>query len=179
MNQEYKDFLKAYDLLIDHERGFQNQYTDRGNWTSGVIGIGERKGTNRGITAMSYPELDIKNLTVNQTKEIYYQDFWLKCGCHKVGFYGGFNLFDMAVHSGQTKSIKTAQEFLNVSVDGVAGVNTLFALNEIDNNLFCCLFNGQRLLYVCSLKSLFKRYGRGWSRRIAKNLLLLKVELIK
>ena len=116
----------------------------------------------------------LKNLTDNETKEIYYRDFWIKCGCHKVGFYGGFNLFDTAIHSGQKKSIKISQEILGLKVDGIVGSKTLKALNDVDNELFCALFNGQRLWYLCSLKSLFSRYGRGWSRRVAKNLLLLK-----
>ena len=55
-------FDKAFDRLIGHEGEFTNDPKDRGNWTTGVIGRGQLKGTKFGISAMTYPHLDIINL---------------------------------------------------------------------------------------------------------------------
>ena len=68
-------FNKVFDRVIGHEGGFQADPKDRGNWTSGVVGQGELKGTKFGLAAMTYPHLDIKNLTVDQAKAIYFEDW--------------------------------------------------------------------------------------------------------
>lgn len=62
------------------EGGYQNVANDAGNWTGGAVGVGENKGTNFGISAASYPHLDIRNLTIQQADEIYYRDYWAASG---------------------------------------------------------------------------------------------------
>ena len=69
-------FYTSFERVIGHEGEFTNDKNDRGNWTSGVIGEGELKGTKYGISAMSYPNLDIENLTLKQAQSIYFEDFW-------------------------------------------------------------------------------------------------------
>ena len=46
-------FILSFDRVIGHEGLFQNDRDDRGNWTSGKIGVGELKGTKFGIAAMT------------------------------------------------------------------------------------------------------------------------------
>ena len=58
------------------------------------MGKGIRKGTKFGISAMSYPSLNIKQLTIEQAKDIYYRDFWLKLGGDKVHKAVMYQLFD-------------------------------------------------------------------------------------
>jgi len=48
---------------------------DDSNCAGSKQGRGELKGTKYGIAAKSYPHLDIKNLTLDQAKAIYMQDF--------------------------------------------------------------------------------------------------------
>lgn len=123
MNKIYND---AYDIILSHEGGFQNIHNDRGNWTSGKVGVGQNKGTKFGITAMSYPNLDIKNLTLDDAKAIYKRDFWDAIAGDKL--YPGLALvaFDTAVNSG----VGTAKKFLNqVSNDG-NGVNKFIELRR-------------------------------------------------
>jgi hypothetical protein len=59
-------FLKAFERIIYHEGGYANNASDLG---------GETK---YGISKRSYPHLDIKNLTLDQARQIYYFDFWIK-----------------------------------------------------------------------------------------------------
>src|SRR5690554_3598272 len=62
-------FDLVFERLIGHEGKFTDVRGDRGNWTSGRVGAGELKGTKYGISAMSYPHLDIKAITLEQAKD--------------------------------------------------------------------------------------------------------------
>jgi hypothetical protein len=64
-------FDQAFHRLIGHEGGYSDDRRDPGNWTKGKIGAGILKGTKYGLAANTYPNLDIKNLTLAQAKEIY------------------------------------------------------------------------------------------------------------
>lgn len=70
----------CYAFIQKWEGGYQNNPNDIGNWTGCEIGVGINKGTNFGISACSYPDLDIINLTPQQAKEIFYRDFWVPSG---------------------------------------------------------------------------------------------------
>ena len=58
-------FDKAFEFTIGVEGGYVNDPSDPG---------GETK---FGVSKKSYPNLDIKNLTITQAKEIYYKDYWI------------------------------------------------------------------------------------------------------
>ena len=160
-----KVWNKAFDLLIINEGSYQCLKNDRGNWTSGKIGIGELKGTKYGISAMCYPNLDIANLTLDEAKAIYYRDYWLRCKCDKLPDCLSIAVFDFAVNSGIKRAIKTLQKVLGVAVDGIIGNQTIGAsmskpLKETLNK-----YQDERLDFLISLES-FSRYGKGWTVRI-------------
>ena len=54
--------------VLEYEGGYQADPNDRGNWTSCKIGQGTNKGTNRGISACSYPNEDIKGMSLARAK---------------------------------------------------------------------------------------------------------------
>lgn len=163
-------FDQAFDILIDHEGGFTDDRNDRGNWTSGKIGVGELKGTKFGISAMSYPDLDIKNLTVDQAREIYARDFWGRLALERVPPQVRFDIFDTAVNSGRDTAAKLLQRAVGVKDDGKIGPVTLSAIAKISGESLDKKFNGQRLLFLSEIKT-WPHYGRGWVRRVANNLI--------
>ena len=69
-------FDECFSRLQIHEGGYSSIPEDKGNWTSGKIGVGVLMGTKFGISAARYPFLDIKNLTLAEAKDIYFDDFW-------------------------------------------------------------------------------------------------------
>ena len=135
-------FDRAFDLLIRAEGGYGADPRDRGNWDTGIIGKGNLKGTKYGISAMSFPQLDIKNLTLDQAKGIYKIHYWDKIGGDKLPPSLALVAFDTAVNSG----VGRAHGWLDRTRDW----------NEYLNI---------RLSFMQSL-STWKIYGKGWSSRI-------------
>lgn len=82
------------------EGGYQNAENDAGNWTGGAVGQGENKGTNWGISASSYPHLDIKSLTRAQAHEIFFRDYWQKSGADQLPWPACLIVFDTAILHG-------------------------------------------------------------------------------
>lgn len=152
------NFKKAFIALLGNEGNYVNNPEDPG---------GETK---FGISKRSYPELDIKNLTVEKTQDIYYQDFWLVCHCDKMSYAVAFEVFDAAVNHGQTKAIMLLQQALGVADDGKLGPISLQALSAFDPNDLLLRFEAYRLRFFTKLKA-WDIFGRGWANRVADNLL--------
>lgn len=163
------NYDEAFSRVIGHEGAFQNDRNDRGNWTTGVIGKGELKGTKYGISAMSYPDLDIRNLTLQQAKDIYYRDFWLRVEGDSLHDALVYQLFDAAINHGAGNAIRMLQRAVGVLDDGSFGPITRKAIKRrgIDDTLK--LFNAQRIRFFTRL-STFRLYGAGWMNRVAQNL---------
>ena len=108
---------QAIDRILQEEGGYVCNPTDKG---------GE---TNYGISKRWYPNLDIKNLTVTQASNIYYQEYWLKNHCHQLPQMIALMLFDIAINQGGSFARKALQQALNVNQDGIIGNKTLTAAN--------------------------------------------------
>jgi lysozyme family protein len=164
------NFDPAFDRLIGHEGAFQDDAADRGNWTSGRVGVGECKGTKYGVSAMTYPAEDICNLTLERAKQIYRRDFWGAAGCDTVPDAIKFDLFDTAVNSGVRQAIKLLQKAVGQDDDGILGPHTLQAVQSMPPLRVVARFNGHRLAYMAGLTT-WPNFSRGWARRIAANLI--------
>lgn len=99
---QLSDWQRARNFTAGWEGGFQDFEWDAGNWTECRVGAGTKKGTNFGITACSYPNRDIEHLTRQEADDIYYSDYWLKCGCDKLPWPLNLVVFDTAINFGTT-----------------------------------------------------------------------------
>lgn len=162
-------FDQAFERLIGHEGKFTNDRQDRGNWTTGVIGKGELKGTKYGISAMTYPDLDIKNLTLVQAKQIYKRDWWDKINADQINPALVFQVWDFAINAGMGTAKRKLQLAVGVLDDGIIGNLTIQAINKAELNDILLKFNAERLKYYTSL-STWPRYGKGWTLRVAGQL---------
>src|SRR5262245_28492186 len=115
------NFEYAFELTVGHEGGYTDNSADRGNWTSGVIGEGLLKGTKYGIAAHSHPDLDIRNLTLEQAREIYRAEYWDPCGCDEWGSPLDVIVFDAAINNGRGRAIRFLQLAAGVNSDGALG----------------------------------------------------------
>lgn len=166
----------AFERVIGHEGGFQADPRDRGNWTSGVPGKGELKGTKFGVSAMSYPTLDIEHLTVDHAKQIYMADYWLKTGCNELEFAAAFQVFDAAVNHGTSAAVRMIQCAIGVPEDGLLGPVTREAMRRAAVIKFVMRFLAERIEYFTHANG-FAQYGKGWMRRMADNLRYGAVDL--
>jgi lysozyme family protein len=163
-------FDDSFAALIGNEGGYTTDRNDRGNWTSGQVGVGQLKGTRYGISAMSYPTLDIANLTLDAAKQIYKRDYWNKFGGDLLDPALAFQVFDGAVNSGVNPSIKWLQQAAGSTPDGVIGPVTMAAIAAKNPKALIAAFNGYRLKYMASA-SAWPTYSKGWALRVADNLI--------
>lgn len=166
-------FDDAFKVLIGHEGNFTDNLKDPGNWTGGKVGAGVCKGTKYGIAANTYPNEDIRNLTLARAKELYKRDYWGKLKMDDIPDVVRFDLFDAAVNSGvgqAAKFLQRAAGMPEVEVDGVIGKDSLAAVKQMDPQLLDKRMSGYRLRFMADLK-VWPDFAKGWARRIANNLI--------
>lgn len=159
-------FDDAFQRTIGHEGVYSTDRGDPGNYTpDGVF-----KGTKYGISARSYPSLDIENLTLEKAKQIYRLEYWDK---PKIGLLPAriaIQVFDGAVNSGTPKSISWLQKALQVPTDGVIGPLTLLQSAKAPESEVIKRYLGYRLGFMTDL-AIWQSQGRGLARRISRNLI--------
>jgi len=125
---------KVYSKTLKFEGGFQKNPKDKGNWTGNKIGVGDLKGTKYGISAGSYPNLDIENLTKEQAIEIYRRDYWNALHLDKIDSDRiAWKVFDIAINCGRGTAAKILQRAIGVTADGHIGNITLEAVHKADS----------------------------------------------
>lgn len=157
-------FKRALELVVGVEAGFSNDPNDPGNWTGGKCGVGQLKGTNRGISAASYPSLDIANLTDDQIDAVYATDYWRACACDQMPWPLCLFIFDMAVNQGQPIARITLQRTLGVNADGDIGPVTLAAASRMDDEQLAIFMTARAFRYMQAGN--FGTDGHGWFKRL-------------
>jgi lysozyme family protein len=159
-------FLKAFDYMLKHEGGYVNDSADPG---------GE---TRFGISKRSYPNLDIKTLTLDQAREIYHRDFWTKAKCEQINDENlVLKFFDLCVNMGISQVTKLIQRALRatgaqVVEDGVIGPVTLAAINKADpTDLLAALKSESAGYYrlIASINPSQQKFIEGWLNRAYDN----------
>lgn len=149
-------FDKAIEIILHEEGGYVNDPKDPG---------GETK---YGISKRSYPNVDIKNLTVEQAKTIYKKDYWDTSKCNDI-LNDDIKLlhFDTAVNMGVGTAIKTLQTACGVTSDGVFGEGTKKATINCDKNkYFTSRMN--KYLSICEKTPTSYKFLKGWLSRLFK-----------
>lgn len=162
-------FNKSFERVIGHEGGFQKMHDDRGNWTSGKVGEGELKGTKFGLSAMTYPKLDIENITLEQARTIYFTSWWMPLKLDRFSSAMQYQMFDAAINHGFRNAVKILQLAVGVNPDGYIGQVTLSAKDKIEVNDLLMLFIAERISFFTQIKT-FDKYGKGWMNRMSTNL---------
>ena len=159
-------FDQCFAVTVGQEGGLSMDPSDRGNYASGRVGVGPLVGSKYGISAMSYPMSDIRNMTLDQAKTIYERDYFNRAGCDKLPPPLAVLVFDAAVNSGPGIAPKWLQEAVGVVRDGVIGPATLAAVAEHQGQGMRLLATYQaiRLRYMASLAGW--SHNRGWADRL-------------
>ena len=126
------NFSACWDFTAQQEGGYSNDQNDPGNWTGGAKGVGIFKGTNHGISAAAYPDLDIANLTLDAAGIIARRDYWNRIGGDALPVGVDLMVFDFAFNAGVRASARILQQTVGAMPDGLIGQATLHAVNLID-----------------------------------------------
>lgn len=152
-------FEEAVKQVLKHEGGYVNDPVDPG---------GE---TNMGISKKAYPYLNIKELTVQDVKDIYYKDYWLKGQCPKLPQELQHIYFDMVVNMGKSRAVRVLQAAIcgkgtKIAIDGGIGPQTIQA--SLKSGLEVERLRSYRVKYYADLvsrKPKLEKYWYGWYRR--------------
>lgn len=154
------NFDQAFDRLLGHEGGYSNNPADPGGET--MWGV-----TLRVARANGY-QGPMRDLPRDTAKAIYRKLYWDAVKADQLPDTVRFDMFDGAVNSGVSQSIKWLQRAAGVADDGSIGPQTLAAVAAAGAGI-SAKFNGQRLEFMADLPT-WSSFGRGWARRIASNL---------
>ena len=151
------DFNQAIEKTLVNEGGYVDDPSDAG---------GETK---FGISKRSYPDVDIKNLTVDGAKAIYKKDYWDKLKADEIASQKvAFELFDTAVNMGVKTASKLMQGCSGAYVDGIIGSQSLESINNIDEELLLLRFKLakiSRYAYLAKKRPANRKYLLGWINR--------------
>jgi lysozyme family protein len=119
------EFLAAVERLLANEGGYSSNPADPGG------------ATKFGISARTYPELDIATLTRDAAVKIYWSEWWLRFGFAQLPPAIGAKTFDLAVNMGAAHAIQCLQRALRacglpVTEDGALGPATVLASRRAD-----------------------------------------------
>jgi len=160
MDERFERFFRD---ILRHEGGYVNHPNDPG---------GE---TNYGISKRQYPHLDIKNLTREQAKVIYYYDYWVKYRCDKlakISFQVATKYCDFLINAGERNAkavLLRALEDLGYRVADTRDMNEDILLAVKD-----AVDRGRKDELINAFIRHQEGYYRGLAERNSRNLVFLR-----
>ncbi|MCF6211703.1 MAG: N-acetylmuramidase [Gammaproteobacteria bacterium] len=154
------DFNKAIGKTLAHEGGakFTDDPIDRGG------------ATKYGISQRAYPNVDIRNLTEQQARDIYKRDYWDRIRADEITSQAiAENIFDTAVNMGVRTASRLAQVALDIEpADGIIGSQSLKTIDTADESSFIANYTIAKIArytYICNRNKSQKKYLLGWINR--------------
>ena len=144
-------FKECLEEVLVHEGGFVNHPKDPGG------------ATNKGVTIATFRKYypgstvaDLRNISMYQLQRIYKAGYWDTIDGDGLGPGVDLAVFDLAVNSGVGRAKKEFKKVMHLHKKDDERL-----VNELCDN---------RLAFMKSIRggSLWKTFGRGWSRRVAR-----------
>lgn len=157
-------FAEALRRVLVHEGGKVDHPKDPGGRT------------NQGVTQRVYASwrrnnnLSARDVYLMEDKErdlIYRKQYWDVIKGDELPPGIDYVVFDGAVNSGCSQSVKWLQRALGLTADGMVGQVTLNAVRGVnDHDALAQRICDQRMAFLKNLKT-WKTFGKGWTRRVA------------
>lgn len=131
-------FNACFEFTIGQEGRYSCDPLDRGNWTSGIIGVGALVGSQWGISAPTLVSWlgdnahivtaeYVKSLSRLTARMIYKIRYWNTLCCDKLAAGVDLTVWDFGVNAGVSESALCLQRIVRVARDGIIGPQTLAA----------------------------------------------------
>ena len=116
----------------------------------------------RGVESVTKQE--VKDLTLDEAKEIYRVNYWNALNCDQLPAGVDLVVFDFGVNAGVGRSARLLQDIASVKADGQVGTITLGAVQRLGADFIVSRFSEGRMEHYRGL-STFPTFGKGWTRR--------------
>lgn len=163
------DFDKVMDCIFAVEGYVSNHKADSGGYTK------------YGIAQKAHPEVNVKTLTLDGAKEIYYKSYWLPTKCDEQPFKVALYVMDLAVNSGVKVAAKALQKCTNLvvsgtpksplAVDGIVGKKTILESRSVHPDTLTAALHAYRTAFyfgIVAKNASQKVFLKGWMNRLAK-----------
>lgn len=168
------NFDKALSLVLQSEGGFTVNALDSGN----TLSDGRQGCTNKGITQANWEAFvghpvthnDMRVLTQEQIAKFYKTKYWNLAKCDELPSGVDYVVFDFAVNAGVGRAVKTLQQALGVTPDGLIGRVTLSKLDEYDKPTLIAKFSEKKIEFYQDLvtrKPSQEIFLKGWLNRVS------------
>ncbi len=158
-----------------YEGGFGRTRGDRGDWTSGQIGVGELKGTAWGIAAMTFkdrglpPDTDLSKMTKAQAIALYRKKEWPECAGNEMPM--GFDqiTYDGTVNSGRGRGVPWVGRAVNcpTPTNALAVAKSAAALSFDSRRKAVKAACAARSSFLNGLSGAYNQFKKGWATRVA------------
>ena len=164
-----KKFEKAFKYVIANEGSYVFDKNDPG---------GETK---YGISKRAYKSLNIKELTLEQAKEIYWRDYWKAGKIDEISsIFITTQLLDFSVNLGIRGATIVLQRALRaggiiVQEDGLIGPETLSAAKNFDGAILLAAIKAEAAGYyrvIAAKKPSQRKFLSGWLNRAYRKIVL-------
>lgn len=171
MTSEIDFFDQAVKYALKNEGGYSDHKKDAGGPTN--FGITQKTLSDWRSHEVSADE--VKNLTLDEAKQIYYKKYWLPIACDKVTQISiAIAMFDVSVLFGTGVASVYSQKTLRncnveILVDGHIGPKSLAALNSIDAEPFVKTLRKllmDRIEVVIAMNPENEVFRNGWENRV-------------
>jgi lysozyme family protein len=154
-------FLACMPFILKEEGGYSNDLHDSGGMT--MHGIIQRE-YDKYRRSKGLPTQWVKNITVNEQNDIYYNEYWLP-HCPQLAKGLDLSFFNIAVNGGETEAVHLLQKSLGIFSDGMWGNQTLDAVKNINNasDIIRKFADDEENFYRSLSK--FKYFGKNWIGR--------------
>lgn len=126
--------------------------------------------TKYGISKKAYPDLNIKELSIEDAKLIYLRDYYAPMKISSiVDDELAWQVFDFGVNAGNSRSVKMLQRLVGAFPDGSIGKKTIAKIEEyFGEHPLWVAFVGERVkyyLWATIKKPKNRKFLKGWAIR--------------
>lgn len=156
-----RNFEAALAIVLAEEGGYVDHPADPG----GATKMGVTQATLSAWRGYGVSKAEVKSLTRTEAAAIYRARYWDAVRGDELPAGLDLALFDCAVNSGPSRSVKLFQRALGLPEDGVIGPATLAAAQAGHPAMLIPAILSERRQFLARLRG-WSVFGRGWTRRL-------------